>query len=207
MKNAPTIQYDTASDSGGNRTHVVGSDRHSQMRISIDQLARAEFKIGVGFFFIEINGNLPYPPFNDRLHSLALCIQYEASKYWVLSANWIYASGAAISTPTGFYNYQGYQVPIYSSKNNDRLPAYHRMDVSAMLRLNPNHKGRFEHAMIFSVYNVYNRVNPISITFNKTKLDDQSLVVPMNALSNASLVPTALALAGFIPSFNYTLKF
>ena len=155
----------------------------------------------------EINGNLPYPPFNDRLHSLALCIQYEASKYWVLSANWIYASGAAISTPTGFYNYQGYQVPIYSSKNNDRLPAYHRMDVSAMLRLNPNHKGRFEHAMIFSVYNVYNRVNPISITFNKTKLDDQSLVVPMNALSNASLVPTALALAGFIPSFNYTLKF
>ncbi len=154
-----------------------------------------------------INDNKPYPPFNDRLHAVAFCLQFEASKFWVFSANWIFATGAAFSTPTGFYYYQGSQVPVYSSRNNDRLPSYHRLDVGILLRLNPNHKGHFEHAVQLSLYNVYNRHNPVSVTFNKTRLEDQSLAVPSNVLNNAIVVPTSLALTSFIPSINYTLSF
>jgi hypothetical protein len=53
-----------------------------------------------------------------------------------------------------------------NARNNFRLPAYHRLDLSATL--NGKDKGkRFKSWWVFSIYNVYARENPFSIFFQQ----------------------------------------
>ena len=51
----------------------------------------------------------------------------------------------------------------------DRLPDYHRLDLALNWQLGKP-EGRFQHELIFSVYNLYNRKNPVALHFNK--IDD-----------------------------------
>ena len=74
------------------------------------------------------NGNV-YPANYDRPHDICLNVSYDTKKHWAFTANWIYLTGAAITTPIGFYYNNGYSVPLYGAKNNDRLPDYHRLDL------------------------------------------------------------------------------
>jgi hypothetical protein len=66
----------------------------------------------------------------------------------------------AISTPTGFYYYRGNQVPLYGKQNNDRLPAYKRLDIGSIWRLNKIGKS-FEHYFTLTIFNFFNtRIMP-----------------------------------------------
>ena len=69
-----------------------------------------------------VNNNREYPPFYDRPHDFSLFISFNFTPKLNLSANWIYYTGSAITTPIGFYEYNGSTVPLYGAKNNDRLP-------------------------------------------------------------------------------------
>ena len=115
-------------------------------------------------------------------------------------------TGSPISTPTGFYYYNGYSVPIYGSKNNDRLPDYHRLDIAIIYNLSKPGK-RFQHKLIFTIYNAYARRNPISINFNKIIDDNGAFVVPGDLNGGNTLVPTAISVIGIIPSITYNFKF
>lgn len=154
-----------------------------------------------------INNNNPYPAFYDRPHQFNLTLAYKPKERWEFTAGWIYASGFAITTPTGFYYYQGRQVPYYTEKNNSRLPSYHRLDLSATRQLNKDKSKRYQHHITFSIYNFYGRKNPFSINFNKEKGDGSKFVVPMNLLDNNDIVVTQLALLGFVPAINYYFSF
>lgn len=75
----------------------------------------------------DINNNKPYPASWDRPNDLTLFVAYDISDRINISANWIYMTGSAFSSPVGFYYYYGRSVPLYADKNNDRLPDYHRL--------------------------------------------------------------------------------
>jgi hypothetical protein len=102
--------------------------------------------------------------------------------------------------------YNGYTVPIYGAKNNDRLPDYHRLDLSVSFRLNKPDQ-RFRHNLILSVYNLYGRKNPFAVSFNKIMNDNGDFVVPSDLNGSYEIIPTSISVAGMIPSFNYTFKF
>lgn len=53
---------------------------------------------------------------------------------------------------------------VYGDRNSYRMTPYHRLDISATYN-RPKRK-RFESSWNFSVYNVYNRMNPYFIYFN-----------------------------------------
>ena len=155
-----------------------------------------------------VNNNETYPAFYDRPNDITLNFSYNTGKHWLFSANWIYMTGGAITTPIGFYYYDGYNVPLYGDKNNDRLPDYHRLDLLVTLKLNrPGSVKKFQHSCTFTIYNAYARKNPISVDFNKIIDDNGNFVIPSDHDSQNEIIPTKISVAGFIPSISYNFKF
>ncbi|MFH1118338.1 MAG: TonB-dependent receptor [Bacteroidota bacterium] len=154
----------------------------------------------------DINQDKEFPATYDHPHSLFANIIFSAGKRWDMAAGWFYMTGSAFTAPTGFIQYNGYNIPVYSSKNNDRLPDYHRLDLSVSFRLN-NPSKRFRHNLILSVYNIYGRKNPFAVSFNKVMNDNGEFVVPSDLNGSYEVIPTSISVAGMIPSINYTFKF
>lgn len=154
----------------------------------------------------EVNRGEQYPAYQDRPHQISFNLSYNVSERWNLSTSWIYMSGAAITTPTGFYYYQGKQVPYYAKRNNDRLPAYHRLDLCSTWKLNKDLAKRYQHNLVLSIYNAYGRNNPAFLHFNKV-LDGSGYIIPTDIISEQEIVPTQLAFLGFIPTLTYNFKF
>ncbi len=153
-----------------------------------------------------INGNDVYPATWDRPHDLSLYISYNVSPRWIVSMNWLYMTGSAFSSPTGYYYYNGYAVPVYEKKNNDRFPDYHRLDLSTEIQLNKS-SARYRHKLVFSIYNLYGRKNPISVNFNKTLDDEGDPIVPGDLYPTPELVPSMIYLYTMVPAVSYSFTF
>jgi hypothetical protein len=95
---------------------------------------------------------------------------------------------------------------VYGDRNNDRLPDYHRLDLSVKWTLSRPEQ-RFQHALILTLYNAYGRLNPFSVNFNKIQDGSGNIVVPSNLGGGYDLIPTTISVAGIIPSINYQFRF
>ena len=115
----------------------------------------------------DINEGKAYFAPNDRRHDLSMSGSYDINKTWNVGMSFIYATGTAITLPVGKMFYQGAFAPIYSDRNSGRLPDYHRLDLSVTFtpNLRDRDRRRFESSWNFSLFNVYGRVNPISVSF------------------------------------------
>ncbi len=156
--------------------------------------------------FAGINSGKNFPASHDRPHVLSFSGQYQIKPRWTVSANWIIMSGGTYTSPTGFYVYNNQQIPVYELKNNERLPVYHRLDLSTELQLNkPGAKS--EHKLKFSLFNAYGRKNPIAINYNKIADENGTILVPVNHAVMPDLINTMTYLFGAIPSFSYSFSF
>jgi hypothetical protein len=139
--------------------------------------------------FPEINGGEAFPARQDQTHHVSLVVVYEYSPTWTFSAVWVYNTGAAVTFPAGNYWIDGRLVPYYTTRNGYRMPAYHRLDLSATWKLG-------DHASLnFSIYNAYNRMNPYAIYFRQMKSDPTKTEA------------VQITLFPFIPSVTYNLTF
>jgi len=154
----------------------------------------------------EINGGAPYPAYSDRPHDFSLYLSWVFHPRLTLSGNFIYMTGAPFSTPTGFYYYDNRQVPSYAARNNDRLPAYHRLDLALNWQLSSPER-KYQHELIFSIYNLYNRINPVALHFNKITDESGNFVVPADFYSNPELLSSQYYLYGIVPSVSYHFNF
>lgn len=154
----------------------------------------------------DINSNEAYSPYFDRPHTLRAMVAYQISERFKVAITWIFQSGAPITTPTGFYTYNGYTIPIFDKRNNSRLPDYHRMDASIVYALNKPTK-RYSQQLVISVFNLYGHKNPFALSFNKIMDENGNFKVPTDLDGQNELIPTSVSVAGIIPSINYILKF
>ena len=102
-------------------------------------------------------------------------------------------SGLPTNYPVGRYSYLGKTLPVYSKRNEYRLPTYHRLDLSATYtpeRTNKRWKGEW----VFGVYNVYNRKNAVSVSFRENEDTKRNEAVK-------------LSIFGIIPSVTYNFSF
>ena len=155
----------------------------------------------------DVNNNKVYPVAYDKPHYITLNLSYKWRKRWNLNLNWVYSSGIRFSSPTGFYNVQNHNIPIYSEKNNSKLPDYHRMDASISFRLNKNERSKYKHHLSFAIYNLYAKENPISVNFSKIETEQGDFVIPSNYITDNQIVPTTIHLFGIVPSITYKFKF
>jgi len=118
--------------------------------------------------FPDLNDNKTYPAKYDRRHDLSVVATYELSKRWKLSSVFVYGSGNATSLPERFYVMGGVLSQEYSKINEYRLPSYHRLDISAIYTPKKNANRKMQTSWVFSIYNVYSRLNPYFIYFDQT---------------------------------------
>ncbi len=111
-----------------------------------------------------INNGNPYPSSYDRTHDLSVVSNYELNNRWNFAANFVFATGSPTSYPIAKYTVQGNQIYEYSARNSNRIPEYHRLDISATYDFKKNANRRFKQSLNFSIYNVYGRRNAYSIT-------------------------------------------
>jgi Outer membrane receptor proteins, mostly Fe transport len=150
-----------------------------------------------------INRSEWFPSRFDQPHSLSVTGFYDVGKRWTLSANFVLNSGTPATFPTSRIEQQGYVIPYNSleSRNNVRIPAYHRLDLAATLKPKEKEGKRFRSEWVFGVYNAYNRRNPFTIFFRQ----DQN-----RALANVPVNTEAVrfsVVGNFIPSVSWNFKF
>ena len=145
-----------------------------------------------------INNDEWYPNRFDRLHNLSVVSSYELNKKWSFSANFVYSTGTPATFPTNRYEIQGIVLPhnIDNARNNYRIPAYHRLDVSATLTPKKNENRKWKGEWVFSVYNVYSRRNPFAIFFEQNS--DDPMVTEAIRFS---------VVGNFVPAISYNFNF
>ena len=140
------------------------------------------------------NGNWYNTPY-DKTHDISFNGSYELNEKWKFGANFVFQTGQPTNYPTGQFEYQGVVVPVYDApRNSERLPAYHRIDLSATLTPRKNKSRNWKSEWVFSIYNLYNRRNAASITFRE---NDETFV---NEAVRTSIF-------GIIPAVTYNFKF
>ena len=118
-----------------------------------------------------INSGNAYPAPYDKPHNISVVMNYVISKRVTLSANWVYATGAPVTFPTGRAEIGGKIIPIYSDRNQYRYPDYHRLDLALTLYSKERAGRWYNWDLNFSVYNAYVRHNTWSINFSQDNID------------------------------------
>lgn len=127
----------------------------------------------------------------DRTHDLSLVGIYQLSPRLSLSASWVYYTGDAVTFPVGKYSIDGNQINLYGTRNGNRMPDYHRLDLGATWKLKADKASASD--LNFSIYNAYHRKNAYSITFDTNEAGQSEA--------------TRLALFGIVPSVTWNFKF
>ena len=141
------------------------------------------------------NGNWYNTPY-DKTHDLSINTSYELSTRWKFNSNFLLQTGQPTNYPVGQYEFQGLNVPIYNDnlRNADRLPTYHRLDLSATLTPTKNNNRNLQAEWVFGIYNIYNRKNAASIAFSRN-----------TETSTNEAIKTSIF--GIVPSITYNFKF
>jgi hypothetical protein len=140
--------------------------------------------------FPDLNNGEKYPAKYDRRNDLSIVALYELNKKWKISASFVYGTGNATSLPERFYLIQNVLTQEYSKINQYRLPAYHRLDISAILTPKKNANRKWKTEWVFSLYNAYSRKNPYFIYFDQTGSASQgSLQIQAKQVSIFPIIP------------------
>ena len=79
-------------------------------------------------------------------------------------------------------------------RNENNLPAYHHLDISATYTPKPNKKKGWQSEWVFSIYNLYGRKNAASISFRQNETTGANEAV-------------RLSIFGVVPGISYNFKF
>lgn len=140
-----------------------------------------------------INNGKWYNAKQDRTHDLSIVGIYSLSSRWTISGTFIYTTGNAVTFPTGKYVLNDVVMYQYGSRNADRMPATHRLDISVTYE-KPS-KRRYQSSWNFGLYNVYGRKNPYSITFRENPSNPNKIDAVQTSLFQ------------WVPSVTYNFKF
>jgi len=142
--------------------------------------------------FDDINYGNWFPARQDRRHDFSVVATYQILPKLNLSTSWVYYTGDAVTFPVGKYYIDGVLVNLYSERNADRMPDYHRLDVGLTWIIKDTKKCYSD--LNISVYNAYNRKNAYSITFVENEETGQTEA-------------ERLALFGAVPSITWNFRF
>lgn len=148
--------------------------------------------------FDNLNNGEVYPYKYDRRHDISVVVNHKFSDRFDIGATWVFGTGNTFTAPVASYRLRDpwddsytSTVDRYSSRNGERMPAYHRFDVG----LNFHKEKRWgTRTWNISVYNAYNRRNPFFLYIHQDWMSGR------RSVRQVSLFP-------IIPSVSYIFKF
>ncbi len=113
-----------------------------------------------------INKGNWYPSSFDKPHIFNLLVNYQPTQRHTLTFAFTYSTGRPTTAPLTSYRLQNNLiVPVYSPRNQLRIPDYHRLDFSYTIGLGYNKRKTLKTSWNFSIFNVYARRNAFSVFF------------------------------------------
>ncbi len=146
-------------------------------------LSRTEKRYESNFEEETINKGNYFPANFDALHSLRIIGFYKLSKRLDVSVSFNFDSGHPYSVPYTKFEYNGIVIPNYDFRNQERLPANHRIDLSSTylgrtIKKKGKNKGkikRLQSSFTVSIYNLYSRQNVFSIYYKVDNINPNKL--------------------------------
>ncbi len=134
------------------------------------------------------------PATHEPMHQLKLTAGYRISRAVDVAAHFSYASGRPVTPVRTIYFLAGNIIADYGARNSDRLPAYHRLDLSATWHLTPLRIGHRKATQFinFSIINVYGRRN---VEIQHYTVSEETMEFNLKQTSS---------LFRFMPSLSYT---
>ncbi len=163
------------------------SEQRTPGRVGIGENGRSRVETGINF------GEWYNTPF-DKTHDISLFGSYELNEKWSFNTNFVYQTGQPTNFPVGQFEFQGLTIPYYGLRNEERLPDYHRVDLSATMTPRKNKNRKIQTEWVFSIYNLYSRRNAASINFS------QNQDTGVNEAVRTSIF-------GIVPAVTYNFKF
>ena len=163
------------------------SEQRTPGRAPVEDNSRSNLETGINL------GQWYSTPY-DKTHDFSVFGSYTLNKKWTFNSNFIIQTGQPTNYPVGQFEFQGIVVPYYGLRNQERLPDYHRLDISATLTPKKNEGRNWKSEWVFSIYNVYNRMNAASINFRENQ------DTGVNEAVRTSIF-------GIVPSVTYNFKF
>jgi hypothetical protein len=151
-------------------------------------LAKTQYQIN------GVNKNSYYSPRYDIRNNITVTGNYRLSKAWMFSTTFKFASGGFVTVPDQIFTVDGASFFTYSSRNNYKLPAYHRLDFSVYFNPKKNDHRHMKSEWVLSVVNVYNHKNIYSLSVQTSSVYDTSKAYKMY-------------LYGMLPTISYNIKF
>lgn len=176
---------------GGNwedKVELNGKGRAYGLEVLLKK-ERGKFQGWLGYTFARnfrqfniINDGNRYPYRFDRPHTLELVGIWQPHERFSLSANWTLESGYAItlastryeldifsfkSSPPGPSRVSPQDAYLYESRNNFRMPTYHRLDINCNFPKKIEKENKtVTRTWSLGVYNLYNRQNPYFLFYD-----------------------------------------
>lgn len=155
--------------------------------------------------FEQINDGQWYFARFDRTHDFETTLAYKINKKWKCSMNFVYNTGQPATLATTVHeDLFGTRIPVYTSRNNLRMPDYHRMDISFSKEFLTRRK-KHPATLSFGAFNVYSRINPFYLTLDNFKSfggkDDSGIDMGYESKYKSG------TLFGIVPFINYSVKF
>ncbi|WP_291530051.1 TonB-dependent receptor [Bacteroides sp. UBA939] len=157
--------------------------------------------------FTEINNGKWFPARFDRRHTVNFRLTHQFGKKIDASLSWVYSSGDMATLPMmtavtpdipdawGIVNF----AEQLDHRNNYRMPAQHRLDLG--VNYTTGRKGSRYSVLNFSIYNVYNRMNPF-----KLYIEEEQTAKPDGEIATARRL-MQISLFPIMPSISYTYHF
>ena len=172
--------------------------------------------------FADLNNGQTFYAKYDRRNDISAVANFQLNDRWTFSSVFVFASGEALTMPSGWYIVEGNLLQQYTSVNGYRLAPYDRLDLAATYT--PDRKNRlakrqqrfeskmqkkgidtpyvdrrpkweknFKTSWTFSVYNAYDRYNPYFIYFDiHGNIYNNSLTIQAKQVSLFPVLPSVM---------------
>lgn len=136
-----------------------------------------------------------FPTNFDQPHNVNFLGNLQVTRRFDISVNFLYKTGRPITFPVAVYEFYGDKVAHYSERNSNRIPDYHRLDLSFHLATSLKKRKNLEASWAFTLYNVYSRRNAYSVFFQTSDNFER-------------IDPYKLSIIGqIVPALSYNFKF
>jgi outer membrane receptor for ferrienterochelin and colicin len=146
--------------------------------------------------FENVSFGKKFPARYDSRHDITIVLSHKFNDKVDIGSNWCYRTGNAVTLSTQQINADipyadnRFIIDYFDGRNNYRMPSYHRLDFGINFH---KQKRRGVRTWNISIYNLYNRQNPLSL-FLETNNQGEHVLMQTSLFS-------------VIPSFTYSFKF